>query len=301
MNKEIIGAILTFGSVNDLLSRSGVAINTQIPIAGPGEPAAEPTIFEVYRRNPDGSIYLNKKGKKVLLGRVPVLDTQFTIPRPVTSATITFHGMCAFNSIAFYGRRAENFQTARDGYEFIGPSGLIFPFQWLKTNWDPLTMRKPPETTFSAGSLHPMVQSYQKLSELWKDIQNPQKTMPNEGIFNLPYSTFEKSNKDALPFWDDNFLKEADWDKLMLTPKIEEDPNKEESQEPTVGDKDNLWMTLANPYMKAVKHDEAAKKAQKDKKPVWIGPKTFKYSAIPKGIIEEGVEKNNRNLSTLIC
>jgi hypothetical protein len=39
-------------------------------------------------------------------------------------------------------------------------------------------MRKPPETTFSTGSLHPMLQSYPKLSEMRKDIQDPQKIMP---------------------------------------------------------------------------------------------------------------------------
>lgn len=33
-NKEIIGALVTFGSVNDLLSRSGVSINTKIQIGG---------------------------------------------------------------------------------------------------------------------------------------------------------------------------------------------------------------------------------------------------------------------------
>lgn len=89
-------AFVAFGSVNDLLSRSGVSINTKIQIGGPGEPSAEPTVYEVYKRNVDGSYYTNPKtGKKVLLGRVPVLDSQFTIPRPVTHATITFHGLAA--------------------------------------------------------------------------------------------------------------------------------------------------------------------------------------------------------------
>jgi len=63
-----------------------------------------PTLKDIYVRDKDGK----EKEPKRLLGRVPVLDSQFLIPRPVTSATITFHGMCAFNSIAFYGRRAEN-------------------------------------------------------------------------------------------------------------------------------------------------------------------------------------------------
>jgi hypothetical protein len=213
-NKEIIGAILTFGSVNDLLSRSGTMINTKIHQGGPGEPFAEPTFFE--GKDEKGNDYINPRtGKKVLLGRVPVLDTQFTIPRPVTSATITFHGLCAFNSIAFYGRRAEAFQLARKGYEFVGSSGLIFPYQFHKTNWDPLTMNKPPETTFSLGSLHPMIQSYEKMSELWKNLQNPQKFMPTEGIFNVPISTFFTSNENILPFWDDDFLKDAKWDWFM--------------------------------------------------------------------------------------
>lgn len=33
--------------------------------------------------------------------------------------------------------------------------------------------------------------------------------MPNEGILNLPVSTFFSSNKKVLPFWDSNFLKDA--------------------------------------------------------------------------------------------
>lgn len=54
-------------------------------------------------------------------------------------------------------------------------------------------MAKPPETTYSVGSLFPMVQSYQKLSEFWKNIQNPQKTMPIEGIFALIYKAWKES------------------------------------------------------------------------------------------------------------
>jgi hypothetical protein len=33
-------------------------------------------------------------------------------------------------------------------------------------------------------------------------------------------------------------------------------------------DPDSLWMTMANPYLRAVKHNDAAKEAQKDKSPV---------------------------------
>jgi hypothetical protein len=66
-----------------------------------------------------------------LLGRIPVLDTQFLSTRPVTHATITFHGMCAFNSIAFFGRRAENFSASRKGYEFVGPSGFTPLFLYM--------------------------------------------------------------------------------------------------------------------------------------------------------------------------
>jgi|ERR1043166_7140416 hypothetical protein len=127
-NKEILGVLLTLGSVNDLLSRSGVNINTKIQQGGPGEPFAEPTLINIYKRNKDNTDWTDPRtGKKKLLGRIPTLDSQFTIPRPVTSATITFHGLCAFNSIAFYGRRAENFSAAQKGYEIISPSGLIFP------------------------------------------------------------------------------------------------------------------------------------------------------------------------------
>lgn len=126
MNKEILGAVLTFSSVNDLLSRSGVNINTKIKLGGPGEPFAEPTLFEVFKKNKDGTFYTNPRtGKKVLLGRVPVLDSQFTIPRPVTSATITFHGLCAFNSIAFYGRRADLKITEFVGIEISATKGLV--------------------------------------------------------------------------------------------------------------------------------------------------------------------------------
>ena len=175
-NKQIIGLLATFKSLNDLLGKSGVAINSKVQQGGPGEPFAEPTLKDI--------TFTDRNGKKRLLGRLPVIDTQFTIPRPVTHATITFHGMAAFNSIAFFGRRAEIFSASREGLEIVSPSGLIFPYKWLKTNWDVLTMRKIPETTYIAGSLHPMIQSYQKLSELWRDIQNPQKFMPFEGLFN---------------------------------------------------------------------------------------------------------------------
>jgi glycine hydroxymethyltransferase len=41
--------------------------------------------------------------------------------------------MCAFNSIAFYGRRAENFSAAQQGYEVVGPScNLAVYFAFLE-------------------------------------------------------------------------------------------------------------------------------------------------------------------------
>jgi hypothetical protein len=59
-------------------------------------------------------------------------------------------------------------------------------------------------------------------------------------------------------------------------------------------------MTMANPYLRAVKHNDAAKEAQKDKSPVWIGPNTFKYDNVPKKDIDKrGIERNNRSLATL--
>lgn len=164
-NKQVIGLLATFNSLNDLIGKSGVAINAKIQQGGPGEPFAEPTLKYV--------TYTDRWGRKKLLGRIPVLDTQFLIPRPVSHATITFHGLAAFNSIAFFGRRAENFTAAREGLEIVSPGSFIFPYQWYKTNWDPLTMKKPPETTFVAGSLHPMIQSYQKINEFMRDVQNP--------------------------------------------------------------------------------------------------------------------------------
>jgi hypothetical protein len=44
------------------------------------------------------------------------------------------------------------------------------------------------------------VRSKDKLSALWKELKNLQAHMPNEGIFDIPVSTFFTSNKDSLPF-----------------------------------------------------------------------------------------------------
>jgi len=88
----------------------------------------------------------------------------------------------------------------------------------------------------------------------------------------------------------------ANWDEFLMN-KLSKGEEKGDGH--IEGDKDNLWMTVANPYMKAVKHDEAAKDSQKNKKPVWIGPKSLNYNKVPKVTIEKGVERNNRNLATL--
>ena len=40
--------------------------------------------------------------------------------------------------------------------------------------------------------------------------------------------------------------------------------------EPTIGDEENQWTRLGNPYMIAVKHNEAAEEAKKKKLPVWV-------------------------------
>jgi len=68
-------------------------------------------------------------------------------------------------------------------------------------------------------------------------------------------------------------------------------PNDPWNDEPTATpNPDNLWVTLANPYMKAVKHPDAAKDAYNKKKPIWVGPKGFKFDVI---------SEDNRNLATL--
>lgn len=57
---------------------------------------------------------------------------------------------------------------------------------------------------------------------------------------------------------------------------------------------------MANPYLKAVKHYEAAKKAVAEKKPIWVGAKKFNYKNVPKTWIDKDEqEHNNRNLATL--
>jgi hypothetical protein len=85
----------------------------------------------------------------------------------------------------------------------------------------------------------------------------------------------------------------------MKSPRTDRAPDNPETDEPTQGDNDNLWMTLANPYMKAVKHDEAAKDSKEKNKPIWIGPKHFRYNDIPKTRLNDNnIEVNNRNLAT---
>ena len=133
---------------------------------------------------------------------------------------------------------------------------------------------------------------------MWKDLQNPQKHMPNEGIFNLAVSTFFNSNKSVKPFWDSEFLKDAPWDQFMKTfpvvgkdgKDLPEGPGDPWNDKPTEGDPDNLWTMFGNPYMKAVKHDQAAEDAVKKKLPVWVGPKKFRFGDIP---------KKNRTLANL--
>jgi hypothetical protein len=84
-NKEVIGMVLTLESTNNLLSRSGTTVNVKVQQGGPGEPYPEMTLKEIYHKDEKGYDYLIRKGKdignKVLLGRIPVLDTQFSIPK----------------------------------------------------------------------------------------------------------------------------------------------------------------------------------------------------------------------------
>jgi hypothetical protein len=88
------------------MSRSGVAINTKIQQGGPGNHSQKLLLLISIEKMKMVLIdVILLPVKRFLIGRLPTLDTQFTIPRPVTSATITFHGLCAFNSIAFFGRR----------------------------------------------------------------------------------------------------------------------------------------------------------------------------------------------------
>ncbi len=56
----------------------------------------------------------------------------------------------------------------------------------------------------------------------------------------------------------------------MKIPKngFPDDPDEEESTELKDAGEDNLFMLMANPYMKAVKHDEAVREAKKNKKPI---------------------------------
>jgi len=66
-----------------MMPRSRATINTKIQQGGPWEPFAEPTLFEVYKKDKEGKEIISQRtGKRILLGRIPTLDTQFTIPRP---------------------------------------------------------------------------------------------------------------------------------------------------------------------------------------------------------------------------
>jgi hypothetical protein len=135
-SKEVIGMILNLESANNTLSRSGTTVNVKVQQGGPGEPYPELTLIDIYHQK-EGKDYVirygPKKGKKFLLGRIPTLDTQFSIPRPVTKMRLNIHGLSAFNSIAFFGRRAEHFDESRFGREMITESSLIFPSQFEST------------------------------------------------------------------------------------------------------------------------------------------------------------------------
>ena len=75
VNKQITGLVATFNSLNDFEESLGLLLTLRSLShrrTGRGEPAAVPTIKDIYQRDRHGK----EKVPRKLLGRVPVLDTQ---------------------------------------------------------------------------------------------------------------------------------------------------------------------------------------------------------------------------------
>ena len=197
--KEIAYIECTFVSVNDVIKKSGLAVNQYIQNGGPGEPYAFPTI---------------EPGTNKL-----ILDTDRLIPLPITHAQVYIYGTSAVSNFVFMGRPI-NVQPENVNYKIEAPR-LIFPYKFQAPIYDQISFKALPQNDFYFGLFDYALDTYFKD---WKsniaqgELFDETNTKLYEGHLRSNYSNMIKSNNITPPatlhnpYWSNNFLTNKGFD-----------------------------------------------------------------------------------------
>lgn len=187
---EILQA--TFTSVNDVISKSGLAINQYIQISAPGDRCCFPTV--------------DKKTKKI------ICDKEMLKYHPITHAQISLFGNVAFSNIMFMGRKVKSDLSSQE-WNITAPS-LIFPYKFQCSFYDELMVNAVPETCYySVIKAQPLLlEGWQNWKEEISATYNNFANKQYEGVLVSELQMTQDTNKitEAYPthnnYWGDTFL-----------------------------------------------------------------------------------------------
>lgn len=191
-NPEILQA--TFSSVNDVIAKSGLAIDQYIQINAPGDRCCFPTV------NSDGLI---------------VCDEELLKYKPITHIQISLFGNVAFSSIVFMGR---NCVSGNADYKWkIEAPRFIFPHKYQASSYDELFVNAVPETNYylMIEALPVIYEGFENWKDNISSTYNAFMSKQYEGYIVSNITKTDATNQDTrikpeeslhYQYWDPRFL-----------------------------------------------------------------------------------------------
>lgn len=199
---EILQA--TFVSVNDVISKSGLAINQYIQVSAPGDRCCLPRV--------------NKKINKI------VCDEEYLKYKPITHIQISLFGNVAFSSIVFMGRPVSSLEQPQTTWNIEAPR-FIFPHKYQASSYDELFVNAVPETNYYLlyNAMPTIITGFADWKNYISSTYNAFMSKQYEGFISVSVEKTKETNQDKnveaglhFQYWDPRFLQ----DKIVWPSKV---------------------------------------------------------------------------------
>lgn len=191
---EILQA--TFVSVNDVISKSGLAINQYIQVSAPGDRCCLPRV--------------DKKINKI------VCDEEYLKYKPITHIQISLFGNVAFSSIVFMGRPANALEQPQTEWKIEAPR-FIFPHKYQASSYDELFVNAVPETNYYLlyNAMPTIITGFENWKDTISSTYNAFMSKQYEGFMSVAVEKTKETNQDKnvgdgfhFQYWDPRFLQD---------------------------------------------------------------------------------------------
>lgn len=183
----------TFISANDVISKSGLAINQYIQVSAPGDRCCVPTVQN----------------------KLIVCDKEYLKYRPITHVQISLFGNVAFSSIVFMGRPATVSQVQTE-WKIEAPR-FIFPHKYQASSYDELFVNAVPETNYYLviNAMPTIIEGFEDWKDKISSTYNQFMSKTYEGFLSVNVDSTIATNQDKgvggglhYQYWDPRFLQD---------------------------------------------------------------------------------------------